>query len=68
MNLPVVLSDLAVRRPGFHSEADFQHELAWAIQTKYAHQKPELRLEYPLLEVRHQCIEGSTQLLSLTRS
>jgi hypothetical protein len=51
MDLPAVLSDLATRRPVFHSEADFQHELAWEIHTKYARQGVQLRLEYPLAKV-----------------
>ena len=43
MNVDVVgaLSDLAARRPVFHSERDFQHALAWQIQ-----------LNYPLAEIR----------------
>lgn len=32
-----VLSALAVRRPIFHSEADFQHEFAWEIRMADAH-------------------------------
>lgn len=51
MDLPAVISDLAARRPVFHSEADFQHELAWEIHTKYAHQGVQLRLEYPLAKM-----------------
>ena len=39
-----VMKDLAVRRPIFHSEADFQHALAWAIHEK--HKKCKIRLEY----------------------
>lgn len=41
-----VLQELAVTRPIFHSEADFQHALAWEIQRKY--QKVAIRLEYPI--------------------
>jgi hypothetical protein len=51
MDLPKILSDLAIRRPVFHSEADFQHELAWEIHSKYAGQGVQLRLEYPLAKV-----------------
>jgi hypothetical protein len=45
---PVALLDaamraLSARRPIFHSEADFQHALAWEIQT--THRDAEIRLE-----------------------
>lgn len=40
-----LLSELARRRPIFHSEADFQHALAWLIHEK--HPKWSVRLEYP---------------------
>ena len=45
MNVDVVgaLSDLAARRPVFHSEPDFQHGLAWQIQLNYP--PAEIRLE-----------------------
>jgi hypothetical protein len=45
MNVDVVaaLSDLAARRPVFHSERDFQHALAWQIQLNYP--QAEIRLE-----------------------
>ncbi len=39
-----LLSGLAVRRPVFHSEADFQHELAWQIRESTG---LEIRLEFP---------------------
>ena len=39
-----LLSGLAVRRPVFHAEADFQHELAWQIRGSTG---LEIRLEYP---------------------
>lgn len=39
-----LLSGLAVRRPVFHSEADFQHELAWQIRESIG---SEVRLEFP---------------------
>jgi hypothetical protein len=44
MNVDVggALSDLAVRRPVFHSERDFQHALAWQIQLNYP--QAEIRL------------------------
>lgn len=38
-----LLDELATHRPIFHSEADFQHALAWQIQT--AHPTARLRLE-----------------------
>ena len=40
------LSALAVRRPVFHSEADFQHALAWQIHS--ALPDAEIRLEIPI--------------------
>lgn len=40
-----ILGRLAVRRALFHSEADFQHELAWEIRT--AVPDAEVRLERP---------------------
>lgn len=46
-----VLKDLAAQRPVFHSEADFQHALAWAIHE--ADPDIPIRLEYkPLLDER----------------
>ena len=33
--LSVMMSSLSERRPIFHSEADFQHALAWELQTKF---------------------------------
>ena len=39
-----LLTDLAVRRPIFHSEADFQHALAWQIRESTG---SEIRLEFP---------------------
>ena len=48
IDLPFLLQCLASRRPVFHSEADFQHELAWEIRVQF----PEIgvRLERPLDE------------------
>lgn len=43
--LLTVLSALARTRPIFHSEADFQHALAWQIQLR--HPDAAVRLEYP---------------------
>ena len=41
-----LLQALAKRRPVFHSEADFQHELAWEIHQSVP--QSQLRLEYPV--------------------
>jgi len=41
-----VLRCLAAQRPVFHSEADFQHALAWTLQT--LNPDMQIRLEYPL--------------------
>jgi|GEM_PF-717234 len=41
-----LLSSLSERRPLFHSEADFQHSLAWEIQK--SHPEAQVRLEVPL--------------------
>jgi hypothetical protein len=46
-----ILKDLAVRRPVFHSEADFKFALAWAIQE--ADGEAKVRLEYPGVLRRH---------------
>lgn len=40
------LAALAVQRPVFHSEADFQHALAWQIQQLL--QEAQIRLELPV--------------------
>ena len=34
-----ILNDLSIKRPIFHSEADFQHALAWQIKEFYQQQK-----------------------------
>ena len=44
-DLEKILITLATQRPIFHSEADFQHALAWLIHQKYPNAK--IRLEYP---------------------
>jgi hypothetical protein len=44
LDLPSVMHHLAQTRPIFHSEADFQHALAWQIHTE--HPDARLRLEY----------------------
>ena len=45
MHLPKLLTSLAAQRPLFHSEADFQHALAWEIHSR--HPNVSIRLEYP---------------------
>ena len=44
LDLPGLLSRLSRKRPLFHSEADFQHALAWEIHHKFPDAK--VRLEY----------------------
>jgi hypothetical protein len=44
MDLNFLLTSLASKRPLFHSEADFQHVLAWEIHERYPDAK--IRLEY----------------------
>jgi hypothetical protein len=39
-----ILNQLAAERPIFHSEADYQHALAWKLHEVYPHS--EIRLEY----------------------
>jgi hypothetical protein len=41
-----ILKALAQRRPVLHSEADFQHALAWEIHTQPP--EPDVRLEWPM--------------------
>jgi hypothetical protein len=44
LDLPGVMHRLAQTRPIFHSEADFQHALAWQIHTE--HSDARIRIEY----------------------
>ena len=44
-----LLRSLSARRPVFHSEADFQHELAWEIRGQYP--DSQVRLEVPSMAV-----------------
>lgn len=44
LDIPGALGVLAARRPVFHSEADFQHALAWTLQE--AEPRRHIRLEY----------------------
>lgn len=41
-----IMATLAKNRPVFHSEADFQHSLAWEIHQKVP--ESSIRLEYPI--------------------
>jgi hypothetical protein len=43
IDMPALLAQLAQRRPIFHSEADFQHALAWLIHVQ--HPTAQIRLE-----------------------
>jgi hypothetical protein len=51
LDIPGLLRSLAVRRPIFHSEADFQHALAWEIQLTHPH--ADIRLEYRAPKLDH---------------
>ena len=46
LDLPAALAALAEQRPVFHSEADFQHSLAWLVRER--HPGIEVRLERPV--------------------
>ena len=48
INIQKILTTSLKDRSIFHSEADFQHHLAWCIHTEL--KNSELRLEYPLLK------------------
>lgn len=52
-----VLGSLAMRRPVFHSEADFQHELAWELRSSGLVEQ--VRLEWPFE------VDGRRQYLDL---
>lgn len=41
------IEKLSLKRPIFHSEADFQHAFAWEIQSQFS--DASIRLEYPIL-------------------
>jgi len=55
IDVPSLLSKLSARRPIFHSEADFQHALAWQMQLEYA--DADLRLEHPLMNGQRGAID-----------
>ena len=44
IEIPALMRELAIERPLFHSEADFQHALAWRIHEEYP--SSGVRLEY----------------------
>ena len=44
LDIHAIMGSLAMKRPIFHSEADFQHALAWEIRKAM----PKVRLEYPV--------------------
>ena len=46
LDMRAVMRELAKRRPIFHSEADFQHALAWEIRAQ--HTDCQIRLERPV--------------------
>jgi hypothetical protein len=46
LDLVAILADLAKKRPIFHSEADFQHALAWELHEKDP--DADVRLEFPV--------------------
>jgi hypothetical protein len=46
LSIPAVLAALAEQRPVFHSEADFQHALAWEVHRQLPHAF--VRLERPV--------------------
>jgi hypothetical protein len=55
IDLLEALQGLATRRPIFHSEADFQFELAWHLRTE--HSDLDLRLEFPLERPSNEAID-----------
>ena len=55
MNIAKILNTLSRTRPVFHSEADFQHSLAWEIHRQYP--KTIIRLEYPKSSEKRQYID-----------
>ena len=55
LDIPQLLTELAARRPIFHSEADLQHELARHLREVHAHLQ--VRLEYPLARPSNAAID-----------
>jgi len=72
MNVDSLLNQLALKRPIFHSEADFQHTLAWEVHL--SHPAAEVRLERPVermhldLQVRYGVANYALELKYQTRS
>lgn len=72
MNLDSLLTQLARKRPVFHSEADFQHALAWEVHL--SHPAAEVRLERSVeqmhldLVVRDGAMNYALELKYKTRS
>ncbi len=50
IDLGEILKELACERPIFHSEADFQHALAWKIHQKFPAASIRLEIKPPLAE------------------
>ncbi len=48
LDIKRLLSSLSDQRPIFHSEADFQHALAWEIHTQFP--RANIRLEFPVAQ------------------
>lgn len=48
-DLQKILTNLSMHRPVFHSEADFQHALAWALHEKFPDAR--IRLEYRVPDI-----------------
>ena len=51
LHIHAILTELAKKRPIFHSEADLQHELAWQIHLTYRDAK--IRIERPFGDQSH---------------
>ncbi len=50
IEMPVLLAELAKTRPIFHSEADFQHALAWKLHQEFPSIDVRLEFRLPLSE------------------
>lgn len=49
LDVQAVMQSLSVKRPIFHSEADFQHALAWELQSEFP--KASIRLVFQAVGV-----------------
>lgn len=47
LDMSALLADLAAERPVFHSEADFQHALAWLLHERNPHAQVRLEMQPP---------------------